>query len=315
MASIRGNLFRIIMRATNNINPISHPDSIGRLKKMSEPYINDKMPKGFAFEKAETKNGTKYQRVRKVGAGKNNKVIYFLHGGAYVSGLLTMYRTFTADFCNIEDGIEIILLDYNLAPEYKYPTQLNEAEDLWKELVENQGYRGKDIIIGGDSSGGNLTLALMLKLRDEGKEMPLGAFLISPWCDMTASGESYIYNYKNDVEMGERRKECTKDKLNKLLESDLYCYLGDADRTNPYVSPIYGDFQGFPPMLFIVGDHEMLLDDTLKVVEKLKAKKIPVICERKPKMFHTYVLLKNYMPESRQSYERIVSFIKQLYKK
>lgn len=313
MTSVRGNIFRFIMRTTNNINPFSHPDAVKRMRTMAEPYINDKMPKGYTLEKLRTQNGVDYQRIRKNGAKRTDKVIYFLHGGAYISGLIDMYRTFTADFCSIDDGIEIVLLDYKLAPEYKYPSQLNEAEELWSELTEKQGYRSKNIIIGGDSSGGNLALALMLKLRDEGKEMPLGAFLISPWCDMTASGDSYIYNYNNDVEMGEKRARVTQEKLDKILASDLYCYLGSADRTNPYVSPIYGDYRGFPPILFAVGDHEMLLDDTLKVVDKLKKASVPVICERKPKMFHTYVLMKNYMPESKESYDRIVAFIRDLY--
>lgn len=156
-----------------------------------------------------------------------------------------------------------------------------------------------------------IPLPLMLKIRDEGRKMPVGAFLLSPWTDMTMSGNSYIRNYHKDVEIGEKKAVLTEEKRKKLMESDLYSFIGDADRKSPYISPLFGSYEGFPPMFFAVGEHEMLLDDTLGVVKKLKKLKIPVICERKPDMFHTYVLYKNMMPESRSSFSLMKRFIQE----
>ncbi|MBQ8134385.1 MAG: alpha/beta hydrolase fold domain-containing protein, partial [Clostridia bacterium] len=141
-----------------------------------------------------TENGTSYHVIRRNDRRNTRKVLCYIHGGCYIAGLTNNYHSFVRDFCDMEEGITAVLLDYKTAPEYKYPVQLDEAVDLWDELTERQGYRPEDIMIGGDSSGGNLVLALMLKIRDKGKNMPAGAFLLSPWTDMTMSGNSYMQN-------------------------------------------------------------------------------------------------------------------------
>lgn len=301
----------MLMTRMQNINPFTHPDAIRKMQKLSKWYINDKMPKGYSLEKKTTLNGTAYQIIRKNGLTAPVKTIYYIHGGCYVCGLVSNYHTFLTDCCEMTGGTQIVLLDYKLAPEYQYPKQLDEAYDLWSELTEKQNIRPENIVIGGDSSGGNLALALMLRLRDEDRKLPAGAFLLPPWTDMTVSGDSYEYNYGNDVEIGEKRGVFTEEKRQMLLESDLFCFVGSADRTDPYVSPVFGEFYGFPPVFFSVGEHEMLLDDSLRIVEKMKKTGIPVICERKPEMFHTYVLYKNYMPESRESFARMKEFIQE----
>lgn len=310
MASIRGKIFSWLT-SSQNINPNAHPDAVEKMKKMSEKYLNVNQPKGYVFEKKTTQNGTKYHIIKRSDREDSQKVIYYLHGGCYIAGLTNNYHSFVKDFCDMEESVSAVLLDYKTAPEYKYPVQLNEAEELWNELTEIQGYKPENIIIGGDSSGGNLALALMLKIRDKGKKMPAGAFLLSPWTDMTMSGNSYIRNYQKDVEIGERKTALTEEKRIRLLESDIYSFIGTADRKSPYLSPLFASYEGFPPMFFAVGESEMLLDDTLGVVKKLENSNIPVICERKPGMFHSYVLYKNMMPESRTSFGRIKQFVKE----
>ena len=313
MNSVRANFFKYILRTTNNINPILHHDAAMNMRKMAAPYINEKVPKGFVMEKVQTENGTKYQRMRRKKAAKPDKALYFLHGGAYITGLIDMYRTFTAEFCDAIENLEVILLDYDLAPDAKYPTQLNQAMDVWSEITDRLGYRPNQIVVGGDSSGGNLTLAMMLRLRDEEKGLPLGAFLLSPWTDMTCSGRSYYRNYRKDVEIGEKKQDLTPNKLKTIIESDLFCFIGNADRMNPYISPVFGSYQGFPPMMICVGEDEMLLDDSLQVVQKMREDGVSVICESKSGMFHTYVLYMDYMPESKESLKKLIAFVKGLY--
>lgn len=313
MASLKGNFFRFLLRKTNNLNPLHTPDAVSKIRKLAASSLNDQTPKGFVMTKYKTPSGTAYERVVKEGAPRNGNVVLYLHGGAYISGLLSFYRNLARDLCDAAGGAEMIFLDYHLSPEYKYPTQLNEAFDLWQDLL-SQGYQAGNIIIGGDSAGGNLTLALILKLRDEGYDMPRGAFLISPWADTTGSEETFYTNYGNDVMFGEKGKELTPEKRKAILESKLFGFIGDADRKDPYVSPVYGDYHGFPPMFFTTGGHEMLLSDTLTIIENAKSHDIRVECDIQPEMFHIYAIYGNFMPESKISYGKMVDFIRGLYK-
>lgn len=306
MSSVRGKFFKMMTRM-QNINPIAHPEMEQKMKRMSQKYSHTKPKKGYTLECLCTKSGTKYQRLRRENVKSSGKVIYYVHGGCYISGLTYNYRDFCAPFCDLINGAEIILLDYKLSPEYKYPTQLDESLDLWKAITTYA--KPENIIVGGDSSGGNLALAMLLKLRDNKREMPCGCFFLSPWTDMTASGKSYALNYQRDVEIGDKKGVFDEATRQKLLDSYLFDYIGTTDRKSPYVSPAFADYSGFPPMLFFVGGHEMLLDDTLTVYNKAKRAGVDVMLEIQPGMFHSYVLYQNYMPESKESYNTLKRFI------
>ena len=181
---------------------------------------------------------------------------------------------------------------------------------MWKTITTYA--KPENIIVGGDSSGGNLALAMLLKLRDENRELPCGCFFLSPWTDMTASGKSYALNYQKDVEIGDKKGVFDEATRNKLLDSYLFECIGDADRTSLYVSPAFADYSGFPPMMLFAGGHEMLLDDTLAVYNKAKSAGVNVRLETQPGMFHSYVLYQNHMPESKASYQKLKTFIKEL---
>lgn len=312
--SLRAELFKKIMRM-QNINPIAHPQMQYKMKEMSQKYSHTKARRGYCLKCLETHKGTKYQRMKKIKQNNTKKIVLYIHGGCYISGLTYNYRDFCAPFCDLSEGIEIVLLDYSLMPDNKYPTQLNEAIDLWEELTIKQKIEPENIIVGGDSSGGNLTLALMLYLRDHNMKMPKGVFLLSPWTDMTASGASYIENYQKDVEIGDKNGVFDETTKKAILSSYLYDYIGENSRDNPYVSPAFAKYNGFPPMLLFVGGHELLMDDTIKVYEKAKEAGVDVTLKIQPKMFHSYVLYTNYMPESRHSYQMIKQFIKELFEK
>ncbi len=311
MISLKGRFFRWMV-GLQNINPIEHPDAVRKMQKTAERYINDKIKSGYTLEKCKTVNGSRYQVIKKRGSGCCSKAIYYLHGGCYVCGLTYNYRDFCIPFCNIDEETEVILLDYDVAPKYKYPTQLNQAADVWNEIINERGIKESNIVVGGDSSGGNLVLALMLKLRDENQMMPAGIFLLSPWTDMLANGKSYEKNYNNDIEIGQKKSGLWTDVKQRILNSDLYCYIGDADRCSPYISPANGDYHGFPPMFIAVGEHEMLLDDSIVVAKKAKATGVKVVLERKPEMFHTYVLYMNNFPESNETYQKLIDYVRSL---
>jgi acetyl esterase/lipase len=306
MASIAGNIFKFFIGRDN----LSSSDVVQKIQKSTSSQINDRVPRGFVFTRERTPNGTVYERLTRKGAKKTGRVIYYCHGGGYVGGLLSFYRGFVKDFCDAVDGCEVIMIDYKCSPEYIYPTQQTEALDLWEDLTQRQGYAPENIIIGGDSAGGNLALSMMLKLRDTGNELPCAAFCISVWGDLTGSGKSFTENYHKDIMFGSRTGEVSEAKRLEALSGGLYVFAGDRDRTDPYISPVYGDYKGFPPMFFTVGGDEMLLDDTLTIVDKLRECGVDVDCDVQPEMFHIYTVFRNLMPESRESYARLLSFMR-----
>ena len=309
VSSLRGEFFKMMMRR-QNINPIIHPEMEKKMKEMSDKYSYIRKKRGYNIECLTTSNGTKYQLLRKEGKKGYNKAIYYIHGGCYRCGLTYNYRDFVAPFCDINEGMDIILLDYKLAPESRFPVQHDEAMDLWDEIKDKYGE--DNVIIGGDSSGGNLVLSILLKLRDKGRKLPKGCFLLSPWTDLTALGNSYKTNYKKDVEIGDANGIFDDDTRKKLLDSYLFDYIGDADRYSPYVSPAYAEFKDFPAMLIFVGGDEMLLDDSRIVYNKAKNAGVDIELEIKPGMFHSYVLYQNFMPESRDSYKKLKRFIERV---
>eukprot|EP00833_Pecoramyces_ruminatium_P002537 jgi/Orpsp1_1/1176569/evm.model.c7180000058120.1 len=308
MLTLLCRIFKMVLRKKYNINPFLNIDVVEKIKTMNKKYeTNDIKKKGYSIIRKETANKTKYWIIRKDSNQLAKKIVYFLHGGSYISGLNNMYQTFSYPLCDVRDDIEVILLDYDLAPEFKYPTQINEALDLWDVIT--QTYSPEDIIVGGDSSGGNLALVLLLKLKQERNISPKASFFLSPWTDMTASGESYYNNYQKDVLMGEKKCPLTDEKAAILRKSDLYCYIGDADRKDPYISPIFGDYSTFPKSLFIVGSREMLLDDTLSVVNKIKENGNDVELINERGMFHIYPIHIKYLYESRIAHKKIRNFI------
>ncbi len=314
MPSFKGRICAAVMHKMSNFNIYYTPDVVGKMQKFSDKLENENYPDDFTCTKEQTPAGTRYERLQKKNTPRNGRLILYFHGGAYIAGLFGYYRDFAEDFYYQAGQAETIFLDYDTAPEYQYPVQLNQALDLWHDLTQNQGYSPREIILGGDSAGGNLLLAMMLKLRDQGEKLPLGAFCISPWTDMTGDSGTFCSNYGKDIEFGDpKHPVMTETKKQALLASDIYSFIGDADRKNPYISPVFGEYHGFPPMIFTVGGNEMLLDDTLTIVGKLRSENIPVLCEMQPDMFHIYTTMRDMMPESQHSWNRILKYIRIMY--
>ncbi|OUM59835.1 hypothetical protein PIROE2DRAFT_14536 [Piromyces sp. E2] len=234
------------------------------------------------------------------------KVIYYMHGGVYLYGLNNIYKNFGCVLCDLREDIEVILLDYSLAPEHIYPTQLNEALDVWMELTKT--FDPKNIIVGGDSAGA-----------------PGAGIFFSPWTDMTCTSESFYRNYTKDIIVGGTKGPLTKEKVEEMKNSITYSFIGNAERTDPYISPIFADYSTFPKSIFFVGDEEMLLDDTVTVVKKIRENpdnQVELIV--KEGMFHVYPLIgsfsflsinpNNYtIPEGKEAIERVKQFILDYY--
>ncbi|MBQ8496040.1 MAG: alpha/beta hydrolase fold domain-containing protein [Clostridia bacterium] len=219
-------------------------------------------------------------------------VMLYLHGGGYCCGDIS-YTKGVASMLASRFGIRVFAPAYRLAPEHRFPAPLEDALTAYRYLLEN-GYERTNIVLCGESAGGGLLYALCLKLRELGLPMPCGIVAISPWSDLTASGESYQKNKENDPSI-------TFERLN------FYATLYTSERENPLVSPLFGELHGIPRSLIIVGGDEVMLDDARLLHEKLLSygsESELIVAEG---LWHAYILYN--LRECAEDYDRINAFL------
>jgi epsilon-lactone hydrolase len=221
-------------------------------------------------------NGVTAERINHAISAPGKALLYF-HGGGYVFGSIKSHRHLVSRF-SVAANVEAIHLDYRLAPEHPYPSQLEDALKAYKWLLAN-GYAADSILVGGESAGGNLAVALSLKLRDEGLAQPAGLYLLSPWLDMETSSESYNL-------LGSRDPILTA----KGNAGAASAFLGETP-DNFYTSPIRADLTGFPPMLIQVGTEEILLSDSTTFAARAAIAGNEVKLHVWPEMPHVWPLL------------------------
>lgn len=231
------------------------------------------------------------------------RVILQLHGGGYIGPMKNIYRRFAVRYSKISYGADVLSVDYRVAPEHPFPAALEDAAAGYRWLLEEKGYEPEKIVVAGDSAGGGLALSLMMYLKDQGIPLPGGIITMSPWTDVTLGGESYESNYETDPLFGNSRE-------NMLYQCS---YIGDADTKNPYLSPLFGDFSGLPPMLMQVGEYEVLLSDTIQVSEKAKSAGVKVRTSVYGGMFHVFQMGLDLIPESREAWEEAGEFMRIIY--
>lgn len=228
-------------------------------------------------------------------------VVLQLHGGGYVSAFKNNYRTVAGFYSEVCSKASVLSVDYRIAPKHPYPAALEDAVDAYKWLL-SEHYDGKHIFLAGDSAGGGLSIALVMYLREHKIELPAGLVLMSPWVDLTASGRSYEDNYAIDIVFGNRRDS--------LIYNNPYS--GNMDPCDPFISPIFGDYHAFPPMLIQVGSEEMLLDDSKAVATKAKQAGVSVRYSEYNGMFHVFQMAAKTMPEARKAWSEIGRFFELL---
>ncbi|MDD3253122.1 MAG: alpha/beta hydrolase [Lachnospiraceae bacterium] len=231
------------------------------------------------------------------------RVILQIHGGGYIGPMKNTYRDFAVQYSKRSMGGDVLTIDYRVAPECPYPAALEDAVAAYEWLLKERHYAPEKIVIAGDSAGGGLTLALTLYLRDHGMPLPAGIVVMSPWTDLTNSGESHVTNFNNDPQFGG-----TTD--NMLYHST---YIGDADPTDPYLSPMFGEFDQFPPILMQVGSEEVLLSDTLTVADKIRKVHGRLRVSVYDGMFHVFQMALRLIPESREAWQEVGHFLELTY--
>lgn len=202
-------------------------------------------------------------------------VLLHCHGGGYSTGSSLYARTLTSKLAE-STSMDVLCFDYRLAPENPYPAALEDAVRAWDYLMLF-GYGARDVILTGDSAGGNLALALTLKLRQEKRLLPRALVLMSPWTDLTSTGKSFQTKAEVDPVL-----DCA------YIDRMVQAYAGGLDLTDPLISPLFGDFEGFPPTYIQVGENEILLSDALRLHRTFVEKNVPVKMDIYPNMWHVF---------------------------
>ncbi len=232
--------------------------------------------------------------VRPVRRHTDRHIILYCHGGGYFTGSLQYARTLTARLA-MNTGMDVFSFNYRLAPEHPWPAALTDGEAVWDYLMY-QGFGSRDIIIAGDSAGGNLALALTLKLMEEKRRLPLGLVLMSPWTDLTLSGKSH-----------QTRADLDPVLNRPYLDRAVAYYAKGQDLQNPLISPLFGDFTGFPPVYIQCGVNEVLLDDSVQLYKKLCASGVLCRLDRYAGMWHVFQM--SPFKKANDAMEQIGDFI------
>lgn len=296
--SIRGNLLRELIAGFSSLNTWRQKFKNGEKRiKLTEPQW--KCPAGYRVTTIENENFS--MEFLEAETNTNHLAILQLHGGGYVGTLTNAHRSTAVLYSEAGKGASVLTIDYRVAPENPYPAALEDALYAYEWLLQN-GFQENEIVIGGDSAGGGLAMAVCLYLRDHKRGLPKGIVAMSPWTDLTASGASYDDNYELDPLFGKTRDSLIYDSA----------YIGEHDPKDPYISPIFGDFTGFPPMLIQVGSIEMLLSDSQTVARVAREQGVKVRLSEYEGMFHVFQRAMLLMPESRKAWIEVEKFIEKL---
>ena len=227
----------------------------------------------------------------------SSRALLFFHGGGYCSGSIVSHRRMATEAGRAARA-RALAVAFRLAPEHPFPAAYDDALKAWRFLRE-QGFSADQIAIGGDSAGGGLTLALLMRLRDLGEALPACAWLASPWTDLTLSGETLA----------------TKDGVDPLLHKPYLEELAQAyapagvDRRDPRLSPLFGDLAGLPPLLIQVGSSETLLANSTRLAAAAGAADVSVTLEIWPRMIHAWPLWNARLEEGRRALTHAGAFM------
>jgi monoterpene epsilon-lactone hydrolase len=230
------------------------------------------------------------------GADSSNVVLYF-HGGVYVIGSAAASVPLVSELARRAD-VKAVTVDYRLAPEHPFPAALEDARAVYEGLLA-EGVDPHRIAVAGESAGCGLAVAMLLALRDEGLPLPCGAFLMSPYADLTLSGETLL----------------TKQALDPILTPDglrlrVPEYVNGADAADPRISPIFGDLRGLPPLLIQVGSREILLSDALRLAGRAATADVQVTLEVTPGVPHVFQGFAAALDEGAAALDRAAIFLK-----
>ena len=232
---------------------------------------------------------------RPVDVADDAPIVLYFHGGGFRIASALAYRSYGSHLAAVL-GARVLLVEYRLAPEHKFPKAVDDCFTVWESLLA-EGIDTGRIVIAGDSAGGGLAASVTMHALADGV-LPAGVICCSPWVDLTITADTYDTNAESDKLFSRTS-----------AEEAAPAYLGGADPMNPIASPLFGDWDGAPPLLILVGDAEVLLDDSRKLAEVAKAAGVDVTLSIYPEMPHIWTMSYPAFPEAVEGVTEMAEFV------
>lgn len=229
-----------------------------------------------------------------VDVADNAPIILYFHGGGFRIASALAYRSYGSHLAAVL-GARVLLVEYRLAPEHKFPKAVDDCFAVWESLLA-EGIDTGRIVIAGDSAGGGLAASVTMHALADGV-LPAGVICCSPWVDLTITADTYDTNAESDKLFSRTS-----------AEEAAPAYLGGADPMNPIASPLFGDWDGAPPLLILVGDAEVLLDDSRKLADVAKSAGVDVTLSVYPEMPHIWTMSYPAFPEAVEGVTEMAEF-------
>ncbi|MEG2310465.1 MAG: alpha/beta hydrolase [Clostridia bacterium] len=271
-----------------------------KINKENVWKVKEKTYRNYSIKKIDILGLTSYLLTPK--KDTNGKIILQLHGGGYEKDLLNHSLYLARTYFKFTKTFEILTINYRVAPKNPFPAALDDCILAYNWLLEN-GYKSENIVFAGDSAGGGLCLATIMKLRDDKYVLPRAVITMSAWTNLTNTQSSFKDNFNIDPVFGK-------------MNDSLICistYAKGQDKTNPYISPYFGSFAGFPDMLLQVGSLEMLLSDTVDIAIKAKKCGVKVTQTTYYGMFHVFERYVHLLPEAKEAWLEIKFFLEDIF--
>jgi len=232
---------------------------------------------------------------RPVDVAEDAPILLYFHGGGFRIASALAYRSYGSHLAAVL-GARVLLVEYRLAPENKFPKAVDDCFAVWESLLA-EGIDTGRIVIAGDSAGGGLAASVTMHALADGV-LPAGVICCSPWVDLTITAATYDTNAESDKLFSRTS-----------AEEAAPAYLGGADPVNPIASPLFGDWDGAPPLLILVGDAEVLLDDSRKLADVAKAGGVDVTLRVYPEMPHIWTMSYPAYPEAVEGVTEMAEFV------
>ncbi|WP_169802728.1 alpha/beta hydrolase [Neobacillus soli] len=231
-----------------------------------------------------------------------DKVILYLHGGGYAFCSADTHRPLAARIGQAS-GVKVLFPEYRLAPEHPFPAAIEDAVNVYRWLLD-QGYIPSNIIFAGDSAGGGLSLAAALVLREQNEPLPAAIICLSPWVDLTSSGESYTKNNGLDPYLSVQG-----------VREGAHMYAGkEGSLDHPLISPVFADLTGFPPLFIQAGNHEILQSDAEKLTAQARLAGVAATLKVWEGMWHVWQISGDLLPEAKRAIDEIGEFVRRTFR-
>jgi monoterpene epsilon-lactone hydrolase len=297
MTSLRARLTKLGTRVLIKRRGLDADQTVRHLRRtLRKPPVSPPLPRGIRVTGPDTA-GPDGDWLKPVG-NKADDTLLYIHGGAFMAGETATYHPMAARLAK-KLNMDVFLPRYPLTPDHPFPAALDQITAAYRHLLDT-GHDPAKLVVGGDSAGGNLTLALLLRLRDEQMPLPRCAFTFSPATDATCGLPSIDGNDRSDAML-------TAD----LIRQASALYSNGQDQHHPYISPRFGDYTGLPPLLIAVSEQECLRDDAYAAVNKAREAGVPVTLVSRPDMPHVWPILYPVIPEAGQDLDKVEAFIRE----